>query len=43
MSISTRDVRVLQSAALVVASVYAFSNLIADLTYAALDPRIRYT
>ena len=42
-SIDSRDVRLLQSLAMVIASVYVFSNLIADLTYAALDPRIRYT
>ena len=40
-AINTRDVRLLQSTALVIASVYAFSNLAADLLYGALNPRIR--
>lgn len=41
-SIQQRDVPLLQAIALLVASVYAFSNLIADLAYAWLNPRIRY-
>ena len=41
MAINTRDVRLLQSTALVIASVYAFSNLAADLLYGILNPRIR--
>ena len=40
-AIDTRDIRLLQSTALSIASVYAFSNLAADLLYAALNPRIR--
>ena len=40
-AIDTRDIRLLQSAALAIASVYAFSNLVADLLYGALNPRIR--
>ena len=40
-AIDTRDVRLLQSTALVIATVYAFSNLTADLLYGVLNPRIR--
>ena len=40
-AIDTRDVRLLQSAALVIAAVYAFSNLTADLLYGVLNPRVR--
>ena len=40
-AIETRDVRLLQSAALVIAGVYAFSNLTADLLYGILNPRIK--
>ena len=40
-SIQTRDVPLLQVLALLTASTYALSNLVADLSYAALDPRIR--
>ena len=40
-AINTRDVRLLQSTALVIASVYAFSNLAADLLYGIINPRIR--
>ena len=40
-SITTRDVVMLESLALIVAGTYALSNLVADLAYAAIDPRIR--
>jgi len=40
-SIQTRDVPLLQALALLIAATYALSNLVADLSYAALDPRIR--
>ena len=40
-SITTRDVVMLESLALIIAATYAFSNLLADLAYAAIDPRIR--
>jgi peptide/nickel transport system permease protein len=40
-AIDTRDIRLLKSTALAIASVYAFSNLAADLLYGALNPRIR--
>ncbi|WP_103104915.1 ABC transporter permease [Brevibacillus reuszeri] len=41
-SISRRDYPVLQGSILFVAGVYVFVNLLVDLVYAALDPRIRY-
>lgn len=40
-SIKTRDVPLLQALALLLATAYAISNLIADLSYAALNPRVR--
>ena len=40
-SINTRDIRMLQSTAMVIATVYAFSNLAADLAYGWLNPRVR--
>ncbi len=40
-SIQTRDVPLLQSLTLLIAATYAISNLVADLSYAALNPRIR--
>ncbi len=40
-SIQTRDVPLLQSLTLLIAATYAISNLVSDLSYAALDPRIR--
>jgi peptide/nickel transport system permease protein len=40
-AIETRDVPLLQSLALIIAATYALSNLVADLSYGALDPRIR--
>ncbi len=42
-SIQTRDVPLLQALTLLIAATYAISNLVADLSYAALDPRIRLT
>ena len=41
-AIGNRDIPLLQAAALVIASVYAFSNFAADLVYAWLNPKIRY-
>ena len=38
----SRDVPLLQSVTLLIAATFAFSNLAADLCYAALNPRIRY-
>ena len=40
-SIQTRDVPLLQAVALLIAATYTIANLLADLSYAALDPRIR--
>jgi peptide/nickel transport system permease protein len=40
-SIQQRDVPLLEALSLLIAATYAFSNLLADLSYAALDPRIR--
>ena len=40
-SIQNRDVPLLQALALLLATAYALSNLIADLSYAALNPRVR--
>jgi peptide/nickel transport system permease protein len=41
-SISRRDYPVLQGTVLFVAAVYVLVNLLVDLVYALLDPRIRY-
>lgn len=41
-AIRNRDAPLLQAVALLIAAVYALSNLIADLLYARLNPRIRY-
>lgn len=40
-SIQSRDIPTLQAAILVVAATYAVANLLADLLYARLNPRIR--
>ncbi len=40
-SINTRDLPLLEAVALIVAMTYAIGNLVADLSYAALDPRVR--
>jgi len=40
-SIQNRDIPLLEGVVLLVAAIYAFSNLAADLSYAALDPRVR--
>ena len=40
-SINTRDLPLLEIVALLMAATYAISNLVADLSYAALDPRVR--
>ena len=42
-AVQNRDVPLLQMCALVVASVYVLANFVADLAYAWLDPRIRYS
>lgn len=41
-SIQNRDIPTLQAAILVVAAIYAFANLIADLLYVYLNPKIRF-
>jgi peptide/nickel transport system permease protein len=41
-AIQDRDVIVLQAVTLIIAAIYAFANLGADLLYTRLDPRIRY-
>jgi peptide/nickel transport system permease protein len=41
-AVNHRDVPVIQMAALLIALTYALANLVADLVYAYLDPRIRY-
>ena len=40
-SIETHDIPLLEIVTLIVAGTYAISNLLADLSYAALDPRVR--
>ena len=40
-AIVTRNFPILQGAVLVIALVYIFANLVADLSYRLLDPRIR--
>ena len=40
-SIETRDLPLLEALSLLIAATYAISNLVADLIYAALDPRVR--
>ena len=40
-SINTRDLPLLEAVALIIAATYAISNLVADLSYAAIDPRVR--
>ena len=41
-SIQNRDLPTLQAAILVVAAMYALANLVADLLYAWLNPKIRF-
>jgi peptide/nickel transport system permease protein len=42
-SIIYRDYTVIQGATLVIASIFVVANLLVDLSYAVIDPRIRYT
>jgi peptide/nickel transport system permease protein len=42
-AVSFRDVPLLQAVTLVTATVYGLANLLADLLYARLNPRIRYS
>jgi len=41
-AISNRDYPVVQVAVLLITSVFVLVNLVVDLSYAYLDPRIRY-
>jgi peptide/nickel transport system permease protein len=41
-ALQNRDLPVIQAVTLVLAAVYALSNLVSDLVIAALDPRVRY-
>ncbi len=41
-AVQSRDVIVIQDITLLVAVIYAFSNLAADILYAVLNPRVRY-
>ena len=40
-SISSRDYYVIQGAVLVIALVYVFANILTDLLYGIVDPRVR--
>jgi peptide/nickel transport system permease protein len=40
-AITSRDIPLLQALTLLIAAVYAFSNLFADIAYAVLNPRVR--
>ena len=41
-AVQSRDVIVIQHVTLLIALIYAFSNLAADILYAMLNPRVRY-
>jgi peptide/nickel transport system permease protein len=42
-AVQRRDVPLIQATAMIIVIIYAASNLLADVTYAYLNPRIRYT
>jgi peptide/nickel transport system permease protein len=42
-AVQRRDVPLIQATAMIIVIIYAASNLLADITYAYLNPRIRYT
>ena len=42
-AILSRDYPIVQGSVLVSATIFVFVNLIVDILYAVLDPRIRYT
>jgi peptide/nickel transport system permease protein len=42
-AIGRRDLQLIQATALLIVIIYVFANLIADILYAILNPRIRYT
>jgi peptide/nickel transport system permease protein len=41
-AIQRRDVVLIQACSMVIVTVYSLSNLIADILYSILNPRIRY-
>jgi peptide/nickel transport system permease protein len=41
-AISNRDFPVVQGVVLVAATIYVLINILVDISYAVLDPRIRY-
>jgi peptide/nickel transport system permease protein len=41
-AISTRDFPIVQATVMIVALIFVVVNLLVDLTYAWLDPRIKY-
>ena len=41
-ALENRDLPVIQAITLVLATVYALSNLLSDIVIAILDPRVRY-
>ena len=40
-AISTRDIPLLQAVTLIIAATYTLSNLLADISYGLLNPRVR--
>lgn len=42
-AIQRRDVPLIQATTMVIVAIFVFSNLLADVLYAALNPRIRYS
>jgi ABC-type dipeptide/oligopeptide/nickel transport system permease component len=42
-AVITRDIPLVQASVIVLATIFVLVNLIVDLTYAFLDPRIRVT
>ena len=40
-AIMTRDIPVIQGSVVYIASVFVITNLIIDITYSLLDPRVR--
>jgi len=42
-AVQRRDIPLIQSTVLLVVVIYGFANLFADILYAVLNPRIRYT
>jgi len=42
-AVQRRDIPLIQSTVLLIVVIYGFANLFADILYAVLNPRIRYT